>query len=338
MATTTVASIMAKAAAESVTRQQRFDGFVNMVKNRPGEYISSAETATNLGVSKATIHKYWDKIPEVLGGSTERCKGLGIQWVPPVVEKTTMKNSEGYMDTTAQKAIAKVDREAEVKKKTPACGEVWLHTSSGGKINYIYVVRTFYDHTLSLVLEKGEPPIGYTFYPISLKGSAESYYVDISKISIKMLKYSTDFIEFLGGDTYIDIRKEVANLFGGADDAYSALGKLKKELDAEKEARKKAEANFVAEKQENIKLNNEIKKFSMSHGEHDQVTAKYISTLQLNLKEVMEQRDGLMAQKENLEQSLKKALEDRIQPDNKLAMKVKLLEAQLKVYEEAFNY
>lgn len=310
--------------------QQKFDAFVSMVKNRPGEYISSATTAENLGISKSMIHKYWDKIPEILGGSTERCKGLGIQWVPPVVEKATMKNSEGYMDTTAQKAIAKVDREAEAKKK-PACGEVWLHTSSGGKVNYIYIVRTFYDHTLSLVLEKGEPPIGDTFYPISLKGSGESYYVDISKIGIKMLKYSTNFIEYLGGDTYIDIRKEVANLFGGADDAYSALGKLKKDLDAEKEAHKSISTSYMEQKKYSMQLkteNDELQKKLDALSESSYKIAEYESQVEF------------LEDKLRYAESTIKKLKDKKTTTNAGstldAIRIKLLEAQLKVYEEEF--
>ena len=306
---------------------ERLDAFTKFVKNHPYEFISAESICKEYNVSSTTIADMWKKIPDILGGSYESVRGSGTKWYPPLTPpikvelppsiKTELKNAEGYSDPTAAKAVASVT----VKKPSP--GQVWLHTSQRS-LQYIYILYAFEDHTLALQLNKltEDAPMDFA-YPISLKGSGEDYYVNLSMLTTRISKYTTDFVEDLGDKVYMDIQQRISEILRApirclAASSASEANELRKELEAEKEARKKAEVNFVDQKKENADL------------------LKNVKDLESKLRGAVRERYELIRQKEDLEMALEKALSNKTGSDSKLAIKVKLLEAQLKVYEEAF--
>ena len=316
---------------------ERLDAFTKFVKGHPYEFISAEAIRKEYNVSSSTIADMWKKIPDILGGSYESVRGSGTKWYPPLTPpikvelppsiKTELKNAEGYSDPTVAKAIASVT----VKK--PAPGQVWIHVSQRS-MQYIYILYAFEDHTLALQLNKltEDAPMDFA-YPISLKGSGEDYYVNLSMLTTRISKYTTDFVEDLGDKVYMDIQQGISEMLRARSglvvaSAASEANELRKELEAEKKSHKE-----VVDKYMDLRKSVEEHRVS-SDMAIKEYTEMYNKIKDLN-KEIEILKDNLKDRNHTIE-SLTLELDNRPKTNRSDELRIKLLEAQLKVYEEVF--
>lgn len=183
--------------------------FVNYISNHPSEPISSNKMADYMNVSKASIHKLWSFIPDKLGGDVAIVPRKGFIWNPPV----TLKNTEGYLDPTAEKAIAKVD--GTVTGSVMGRGQIWncQNTSTSGFF-LVLSVRDTYCVGLSVFADPELAGKKGNTTGFHIKNSGAMWYVDPARLSSKPKKYMKEFVSEVSSDTVHEIMGTLIDIFG----------------------------------------------------------------------------------------------------------------------------
>lgn len=167
-----------------------------------------------------------------IGGSIETSH-QGVMWIPaPVIvdpkekmqkdakafasffktekkeEKTEIlfakgKNSEGYSDPTANRAI----RNIEPDVKPIFSGDVWLASRSDGRTDACLVIRNFGDKSLCVTLDKiASSDDGYVSYGRNK--------IDCTKLSSKPNKYFIEHVEAIPAEVMANVRSKLADILG----------------------------------------------------------------------------------------------------------------------------
>lgn len=196
----------------SVMTQENITKFVNYVSNHPEEALSSMKLADYMNVSKTSIHNFWQLIPDKLGGDVSAIPGKGVIWNP----KVTLKNSEGYSDPTAEKAIAKVDGTitGSVMKK----GQVWnCQNTSTSAFFLIIAERPTYCVGLNLYSDEDLAGKKECVIGIRIKDSAAVWYVDPCRLTSKPKKYMKDYMSDIEPGYMLEIESVHSDIFPAAD-------------------------------------------------------------------------------------------------------------------------
>lgn len=298
----------------------RNEKFASYVKNHPLEPISSNDIAKQFNCSKSTIGEMWKNIPAVLGGKVEGKPGLGFIWTPPY----ECKNAEGYADPTATKAINNVVK--STKSSTISEGEIRIHSGISGKLDYIYIVKVFDKFTLALPIYKddGSHAPGEFAYPVEIPGSADSWYMDISRISTRQSKYTEDVIASLGVDVYGDVIAGLRDIFGyeTPDDADT------KELEAKLD---KMTKNYVHEKNEHQETYKKLMAIDKEVTDIEKENTELRETVS-GLKESIRMRDVRIFELTKRIAEMEAANTQKL--DKKAEIEMKVMQARLDIYEK----
>lgn len=192
----------------SVMTQENIAKFVNYVSNHPTEALSSMKLANYMNVSKASIHNFWQFVPDKLGGDVSAIPGKGFIWNP----KVTLKNSEGYSDPTAEKAIAKVDGTitGSVMKK----GQVWNCQSASTSAFFLIIAeRPTYCVGLNLYSDEDLAGKKECVIGIRIKDSAAVWYVDPCRLTSKPKKYMKDYMSDIEPGYMLEIESVHSDIF-----------------------------------------------------------------------------------------------------------------------------
>jgi len=199
----------------SVMTQENITKFVNYVSNHPTEALSSMKLADYMNVSKASIHNFWQFVPDKLGGDVSAIPGKGFIWNP----KVTLKNSEGYSDPTAEKAIAKVDGTitGSVMKK----GQIWNCQSASTSAFFLIIAeRPTYCVGLNLYSDEDLAGKKECVIGIRIKDSAAVWYVDPCRLTSKPKKYMKDYMSDIEPGYMLEIESVHIDVFPVSEAAY----------------------------------------------------------------------------------------------------------------------
>lgn len=182
---------------------------VNLLKENPSKIFSIKDVSDGLSINYATakddLKKLFASKPEI-----DHIPGQGYKYNMKTVKK--LHNSEGYLDTTAELAIAKVDSKNEPRFKA---GEVWGVTSHGGYEDfYIVLAPSYSDTTACLQLFDSKDTYiqtcGAALYMSKVEIFGKSYTIDSSKIVQKPNKYFTEKLGGLPGSVIASIKNKIA--------------------------------------------------------------------------------------------------------------------------------
>ena len=127
---------------------ERRNMIYDLIKEEPGKVFKTKDLLSLFGITHTTLHKDIDYLKSRHGGSLEKSRG-GICYVENALPKLERypdhKNSEGYVDLTASKAIENVEPKKPVKTVAdPAPGQVWDVKSSNGSVEKYIVLAVDY--------------------------------------------------------------------------------------------------------------------------------------------------------------------------------------------------
>lgn len=312
------------ARAELKENKQRFIAYVS---NHPLEPMRSMDLAERFNAGKSTIVDWWKSIPAALGGTIESKSGNGggFMWTPAY----EAKNNEGYSDPTASAAIGHV-----VPKTSDGinAGSVYVHRTQSGSMEYIFVVACFEHHTLAIPVvregDKGDP--GPYAYFVDLPGTAETYYMDISRVTTRLRKYTGECICDLGSDVLQEVLLELADILG-LDASGGATGARLKKL----------EANFVNEKNMRMEaeemihaLDQRAAKAEKMVGDLKNVNDDISRELTGKTAKILMQDKRICELEDELAELRSKLMSAESVTDKRAAIEMKVLKARLDIYEK----
>ena len=123
--------------------KERVDKCTSYVKARPNQELVIKEMMDLTGACRNTIHNYMPIIEKTLGGRISTNASNRFVWTPEIKEDTPFKNSEGYFDPTAGKAIANLENVGtKIMQRT---GDIWEYKTSIGSVGKFLVLSVWND-------------------------------------------------------------------------------------------------------------------------------------------------------------------------------------------------
>lgn len=171
-----------------------------------------------------------------------------------------MRNSEGYSDPTAGKAIMSVVKAEQ--KEVPSAGEVWSTTESNGTIGYIYVIAPVTGGVQCIRLfgtdESNAPEM--IMKPVEIDIHKRHMIGDCERVTFKVTKYLKSRVKFSDPVFFDKVRKDVCGVLKIQEKVTDI-----KVVKAEPEIREVVPEGYIS-KEEALKMQKEVVKEVIPEG------------------------------------------------------------------------
>ena len=167
-------------------------------EEHPSEWFTSKELTSKLGIPRTSVKNDISKIRSTVAtnGEVLSQRGFGYMFVPyasgskktETVEKPN-KNSEGYPDPTASKAIRNAEKDAKSNELYPM--DVWEFEESNGFTSPFLIVKAFDRFAMGYRINEcsAEYKIENEYF-VSITYMGSTYVFDIRRLITKPVKYA----------------------------------------------------------------------------------------------------------------------------------------------------
>lgn len=165
-----------------------------------------------------------------------------------------MRNSEGYSDPTAGKAIMSVAKAEQ--KEVPSAGEVWSTTESNGTIGYIYVIAPVTGGVQCIRLFGTDESNAPEMISKSVEIDIHKRHMigDCERVTFKVTKYLKNRVKFSDPVFFDKVRKDVCGVLKIQEKVTDI-----KVVKAEPEIREVVPEGYIS-KEEALKMQKEVVK------------------------------------------------------------------------------